>query len=80
MRYFCGQESGISAANIPDMNTQEIITPIGKFIEWTFETVLVPISAGFNWAVIAFGFVAIAFWLRLQKKFSAKAKQEGTIM
>jgi hypothetical protein len=80
MRYFCGHESGISAANIPDMNTQEIITPIGKFIEWTFETVLVPISAGFNWGVIAFGLVAIGFWLRLQKKYSAKAKQEGTIM
>jgi len=79
MRYFCVLVQGISAANIPDMNTQEIITPIGKFIEWTFEAFLVPISAGFNWTVIAFGFVAIAFWLRLQKKFSAKAKKDGTL-
>lgn len=71
---------GSYAANIPDMNTQEIITPIGKFIEWTFENLLVPISGGFNWAVIVLGLAGIGFWLRTQKKFTAEAKQRGSII
>jgi len=80
MLYFCSHNTGTVAANILDMNTQEIITPVAKFIEWTFETVLVPISSGFNWVVIALGLGGIAFWLRLQKKYTAKAKQSGNIM
>jgi hypothetical protein len=62
------------------MNTQEIITPVAKFIEWTFENVLVPISSPMNIGVILLGFVGLAFWLRMQKKFTEKAKQNGTIM
>ena len=62
------------------MNTQEIIYPIGKFIEWTFENVLVPIASPMNISVIILGFVGLAFWLRLQKKFTEKAKRDGTIM
>ena len=61
------------------MNTQEIITPVAKFIEWTFETVLVPIASPMNIGVIILGFVGLAFWLRLQKKYTEKAKQDGTI-
>lgn len=59
------------------MNTQEIITPVAKFIEWTFETFLVPISDPFNSAVVCLGFIGLAFWLWLQKKYTAKAKKEG---
>ena len=62
------------------MNTQDVITPLAKFVEWTFNTVLVPMSDGFNWAVIALGLAGLAFWLRLQSKYSAKAEQDGTIM
>ncbi len=62
------------------MNTQEIITPVAKFIEWTFENLLVPIASPMNTAVVALGFVGLAFWLRLQKKYTEKAKQDGTIM
>jgi hypothetical protein len=39
-----------------------------------------PISNGFNWAVIALGLAGLLFWLRLQKKFNNRAEQEGTIM
>jgi len=46
------------------MNTQEVITPVAKFIEWTFETVLVPMSSPFNISVVALGFVGLFFWLR----------------
>lgn len=62
------------------MNLQELITPLGKFLEWTFNAVLVPISNGFNWAVIVLGMFAICYWLMWQKKFSAKAKKDGTLV
>ena len=39
------------------MNTQEILTPVAKFIEWTFENVLVPIASPMNTAVVLLGFV-----------------------
>jgi hypothetical protein len=61
------------------MNTQEIITPVAKFIEWTFETILVPISSPFNMSVIELGFIGLFFWLRLQKKYNDKAEEEGRI-
>lgn len=61
------------------MNTQEIITPVAKFIEWTFETVLVPLSEPFNAGIVLLGFLGLVFWLNLQKKYSAKAKDKGGI-
>ncbi len=62
------------------MNTQEILTPVAKFIEWTFENVLVPIASPMNTAVVLLGFVGLAFWLRMQKKYTEKAKRDGTIV
>lgn len=69
----------IFVPNLAPMNTQEIITPVAKFIEWTFETILVPISSPFNMSVIALGFIGLFFWLRLQKKYNDKAEEEGRI-
>lgn len=66
--------------NFADMNTQDLINPLAQFIEWTFQTLLLPISDMFNWGVIALGLAGLAFWLRLQSKFNARAKQDGTIM
>ncbi|MCH1583434.1 MAG: hypothetical protein L7S63_09980 [Flavobacteriales bacterium] len=62
------------------MNLQELITPVAKFIEWTFETVLVPISSPFNLAVIVLILGGLAFWLRRQGKFTAEARQNGGII
>ena len=62
------------------MNTQDLINPLAQFIEWTFQTLLLPISDMFNWGVIALGLAGLAFWLRLQSKSNARAKQDGTIM
>ena len=62
------------------MNTQDIINPAAQFIEWTFSTVLLPISNSFNWAVIGLGLVGLLLWLRLQKKYNVRAEQDGTIM
>ena len=62
------------------MNTQDIINPIARFIEWTFSTLLLPISNSFNGAVIGLGLGGLLFWLRLQKKYNVRAEQDGTIM
>lgn len=62
------------------MNTQEVITPVAKFIEWTFETVLVPMGSPFNTSVVILGFVGLFFWLRMQKKYTEKAEKEGGIV
>ena len=62
------------------MNTQDLITPLAQFVEWTFQTVLLPISDMFNWGVIALGLTGLAFWLRLQSKYNSRAEQDGTIM
>ena len=48
-------------------------------LEWSFENVLVHISAPLNAGVVILGFVGLLFWLRLQKKYSAQAKAEGTL-
>jgi hypothetical protein len=62
------------------MNLQEVITPVGKFIEMTFETVLVPVSDPINTAVIVLILGGLAFWLRTQSKFTAKARQNGDLI
>jgi len=62
------------------MNTQDIINPVARFIEWTFSAVLLPISNSFNWAVIGLGLVGLLFWLGLQKKYNGRAERDGTIM
>ena len=62
------------------MNLQEVITPVGKFIEMTFETVLVPVSDPINTPVIVLILGGLAFWLRTQSKFTAKARQNGDLI
>ena len=52
---------------------------VAQFIEWTFNTVLLPINNSFNWAVIGLGLVGLLFWLRLQKKYNVRA-EDSTIM
>lgn len=70
----------IFVPNLVPMNTQEIITPVAKFIEWTFESILVPMSSPFNIGVVTLGFIGLFFWLRLQKKYTQKAEKEGGIV
>lgn len=61
------------------MNLQEIIEPLGVFLESTFEGVLMPISNLFNWAVIVGGFVGLFVWLKMQSDYNKKAEKEGNI-
>lgn len=60
-----------------DMNTQEIIKPIGKFIEWTFVNVYEPIADPFNAGVLILGLVSLVIWLKVLNGYVAKAKAEG---
>ena len=66
--------------NPEQMNTQEIITPIGKAIEWSFETILVPMSDPFNLGVVVLSLVGMVYWLSLQKKYTKQAEKDGTIV
>ena len=61
------------------MNTQEIITPIGKAMEWSFKNILAPMSDPLNLGVVLLGLVGLVYWLRLQKKYNDQAKSDGTI-
>jgi len=62
------------------MNLQSVIVPIGELFQWFFKHMLVPSLAMVNTVCIIGGFFGIGWRLRMQKKFSAKAKQEGTIV
>jgi len=62
------------------MNTQDIITPLGKVIEWSFETILVPMSEPINLGVVLLCVVGGVYWLYLQKKYTKQAEEDGTIV
>lgn len=62
------------------MNTQDIITPIGKLLEWSFETILVPMADPLNLGVVLLCTAGSIYWLRLQKKYTEQAEKDGTIM
>lgn len=59
------------------MNVNQIIAPIGDFLEWTFGVFEI-IGNSFNNLVIIFGFVALIFWLIKQKKYNAQAEENAT--
>lgn len=62
------------------MNTQDIITPLGKFIEWSFETILVPMADPLNLGVVLLCVIGGVYWLYLQKKYTEQAEKDGTIV
>jgi len=62
------------------MNLQELLTPVAKFVEWTFETLLIPATNPCNAAVVLLIVSGIAMWLRKQGKFTAEARRNGGII
>lgn len=58
---------------------QEILEAIGAVLVWTFENVLEPLGDTPNTIAIFVGLFGIIYWLRIQKKLSAKALREGTL-
>ena len=61
------------------MNTQDIITPIGKFTEWSFETILLPMADPLNLGVVLLSVVGGVYWLKLQEQYTSQAKKDGTL-
>ena len=62
------------------MNLQELLTPVAKFVEWSFETLLIPVSNPINTAVVVLIVSGIGMWLRKQGKFTAEARRNGGII
>ena len=60
-----------------EMNTQEIINPIGKLIEWTFVNVYETIADPFNATVVILSLVSLVIWLKVLNGYVSKAKAEG---
>tara|TARA_Y100000739_G_C20195283_1_gene278525 strand:- start:18 stop:206 length:189 start_codon:yes stop_codon:yes gene_type:complete len=62
------------------MNTQDVIYPIGEFLEWTFDSILMPMADPLNLGILLLSLVGGIYWLYLQKKYTDKAKNDGTII
>jgi hypothetical protein len=60
-----------------EMNTQEIIKPIGKLIEWIFVNVYEHIADPFNAGVLILSLVSLVIWLKVLNGYVSKAKAEG---
>lgn len=61
------------------MTLEDILIPIGDFLVATFETVLVPMSAPFNWLCVALGLIGWVLWIVIQKRLNDKAEREGEL-
>ncbi|MDZ4750502.1 MAG: hypothetical protein SGI87_02720 [Flavobacteriales bacterium] len=61
------------------MNLQDFLYPIADGLLWFFRNILEPSSHWFNWVCIAGGLFGLFLWLRMQKNFNKKAKNEGGI-
>jgi hypothetical protein len=59
------------------MNTQELLYPIGKFIDWTFVNLLEPLSDPFNTGVVILCLVSLVVWLKVLNRYVVQAKAEG---
>ncbi|MCC6600602.1 MAG: hypothetical protein IT223_07985 [Crocinitomicaceae bacterium] len=62
------------------MNLQSILNPIVDALQWSFKHFLEPMSHWFNWVLIVGGLFGLILWLRMQKRFSQKAREEGTMI
>ena len=52
---------------------------IGKAMEWSFETFLVPIADPINLLVLLLSCVGGLYWLKMQKDYNEAAKNNNTI-
>lgn len=61
------------------MTFTDLMYATGDFLESTF-TILPEIGNSFNYAVIALGFVGLAYWLIYQSKMTKKAEKDHTLI
>ena len=64
------------------MTLNGIFRGIGDFMQWTFNLLQndFPLTWLMNTGVILLGFVGLFYWLNIQRKLSAKAEKDGTIV
>jgi len=48
--------------------------PLANILTWFFQNVLEPLDNLPNYAFIAFGFAAFAYWIKWQMKYNAEAE------
>ena len=62
------------------MNLQSILTPIANGCKWLFDNVMEPMENYFSFACILGAFFGIYLWISMQKRFTAEAKKNGTLI
>ena len=62
------------------MNLQSILPPIANARKWLFDNVMEPMENYFSYACILGAFFGIYLWIRMQKRFTAEAKKNGTLI
>ena len=62
------------------MNLQSILTPIANACKWLFDNVMEPMDNYFSYTCILGAFFGIYLWIRMQKRFTAEAKKNGTLI
>ncbi len=58
---------------------QDIFFSIGRFLEATFEVLLVPFAGLPVAAIFVLMFVGLFYWLYLQGKYNDKARKDNTL-
>ena len=61
-----------------------IVNPIARLLKWSFDFILVPMGElpaiiHPNNIFIVIGAIGFLYWLRLQVKYNAKARNEGSL-
>ena len=62
------------------MNLQSILNPIADGCQWFFRNVMEPLGNNFSIVCIVGAFFGIFLWIRMQKRFTAEAKKNGTLI
>ena len=62
------------------MNLQTVLAPIVTIAQWFFRNVMEPLGNTFSIMCILGAFFGIYLWIRMQKRFTAEAKKNGTII
>lgn len=58
----------------------ELFYSVAHIVEDSFVLLLEPIGNMFNYLVIVLGLIGLVFWLRLQKKYTKKAIENGDLV
>ncbi|MEY3836140.1 MAG: hypothetical protein RI989_1568 [Bacteroidota bacterium] len=62
------------------MNLQSVLTPIADACKLLFEYVMEPLGNTFSYICIAGAFYGIYLWISMQKRYTAEAKKNGTLI